>query len=147
MLTILAALVAATLAKHSTCSWQPVTSDPTTYKLKHFCDAKSTVIDQNKGSRNWTCAHNFNGFKRQVKIADYSVLQPKVIEVGTPCGEGGWYRNEDGFCSSDVFAVCLSKDRGVATSCYFLSADDDCQWPGTFEAKDLPANITAWWQP
>lgn len=68
-------------------------------------------------------------------VADWGYLQPRTLELATPCNGGGYAPD----CSLSHWAVCPNNEAAVVGwNCYYWSEWDDCEWPKLFAPENVP---------
>lgn len=139
LLTILLLLISLAQANHSVCGWTgPGPGDPTKYNFTLYCWANRieilSVKEGHPDRARYVCDHR--------RVADWNYLRgdpTHVLELGTPCNGGGWAR-KGRHCPAENWSACLANNSVTAaiTQCYYYTAYNDCEWPGTFTIDSLP---------
>ncbi|PWN26632.1 hypothetical protein BDZ90DRAFT_233247 [Jaminaea rosea] len=66
--------------------------------------------------------------------------------TATPCGRDGWYLNASDQCEKNYFVICVRPTTPDNNDCFYMEADDDCQWPHTFEYGAAPTELEIWYK-
>lgn len=113
-------LAALSLAEHVTCSWSPP-GTPDKWGMKKFCTAQHTGVQQRNGDvwNVFKCSHLFEGY--DVYPATWDVIADLTINFATPCGNGGWFKEEHDWCPASHFALT------VGNVSYGIGKHDDCR--------------------
>lgn len=136
---VLAALIlaftSAVVPKHHRCDFQgPGGYPPGDYGYLLFCAAAFHKVDDNHAR--YICDNT------TTQVADWNYLAPQVLEIGTPCGDGGFGNSDQ--CYAKLWGICFGDSKGIfaaSQGCRYLGRKDDCEWLQHFEMAELPPYI------
>lgn len=139
--TLLLTLFAFVKGDHSVCGWTgPGAGDPAKYGFKQYCMSfRVDVVESgddpdHPSSVKYLCS----GWR----VADWNVLRSGVLELRTPCNDGGFVKAAGGDCGIANWGYCLTNSSDMTSpSCFYLTAFNDCEWPGTFTLDTLPLKV------
>ena len=166
-LAFFAALLApAARADHHTCGWTgPGPGNPTKYGFVQWCITEQAIEHDAAEAETLEGRHHHHTHvpwyrrphghddgpisyycidtdKNETKIGDWDKLRTNILELGTPCNDGGFGGDS---CESDNWGFCWSEsgnlDNISPRGCFYITKYDDCEWPGEVKEDDLPKHI------